>query len=191
MMDLLLSSTEFMRWGAVIGASLLAAVWDVRTGKIPNRLTGTLALLGLAFSLWRGGLPGLAEAGLTALFMAAPFVLLFIVGGGGAGDAKLMGALGAWLALRAGAVVLVAVAVTGGVLAMLRILAHRDRMRLLARLGTLLYVLMVGLYGGRRGLAPLMTGRDESEELKASGVTMPYGPAIFIGVCIAAIWVHT
>ena len=42
-------SEIFWRWGAVIGASLLAAVWDVRTGTIPNRLCGPVVLAGLAF----------------------------------------------------------------------------------------------------------------------------------------------
>lgn len=187
-----LSAGSILQWGVIIGASLLAAAWDIRTRTIPNRLTGPLALAGLVFCSWQGGVTGLGESLLTLLLLALPFALLFLFGGGGAGDAKLMGAIGAWLPLRAGVVVLVTVTVTGGVLAILRIVAHRNRRMLLARVGTLAYVLMVGLCSGQRGLSLLMTKENEtqSEEPQTPGATMPYGPAIFIGVCISAIWVH-
>jgi len=189
-MDVVPVSPNSLQWGAVLGASLFAAVWDIRTGTIPNRLTGPLVLLGLAFSFCQGSWAGLGESVLSCLLLGVPFVLLFAIGGGGAGDAKLMGAIGAWLPLQAGAVVLVAVVLTGGVLALLRILAHRQRLSLLANLGRMIYVFLVAVCSGRRGFALLRTDTDESEEAPKPGVTMPYGPAIFIGVCIGAVWVH-
>ena len=42
--------------------------------------------------------------------------MLFVFAGGGAGDAKMMGALGAWLGLANGVVALVAVALSGAVI---------------------------------------------------------------------------
>ena len=80
-----------------VGAfTLSAAVWDVRERRIPNWLN-VVALAGaivwqLASDSWSG--LGHAAAGLTAGFL--PFFLAWMLGGNGAGDAKLLGALGAW-----------------------------------------------------------------------------------------------
>ena len=81
----------------VVAFTLCAAVIDIRTRKIPNWLTVPFCLAGIAFNLiWQGW------AGLQAslLGFAAGFAIMFVlllIGGGGAGDLKLMAALGAWL----------------------------------------------------------------------------------------------
>lgn len=87
-------------WVAV-ALGLTACVTDVSTRRIPNRLTFPAAAAGLAFGLLttgpRGGLFALAGLALgLALFL--PF---FLLGGLGAGDVKLLAALGAWLGPRA------------------------------------------------------------------------------------------
>lgn len=81
----------------VVAFTLCAAVIDLRTRKIPNWLTVPFCLAGMAFNLiWQGW------AGFQAslLGFAAGFAIMFVlwlIGGGGAGDLKLMAALGAWL----------------------------------------------------------------------------------------------
>src|SRR5438094_3710309 len=89
---------------AVLGLAVLLAVWagwlDWRSRRIPNWLTVPALLLGVALNtiVWRlpGTRAGLQGAGL-ALALLLPFVVLR---GLGAGDWKLMGALGAFLAGR-------------------------------------------------------------------------------------------
>ena len=73
---------------------------------------------------------------------------------------------------------------------LLRILAHKRRLSLLANVGRMMYLFLLALCSGRQGFALLRTDTDESEEASKLEVTMPYGPAIFIGVCIGALWVH-
>jgi prepilin peptidase CpaA len=81
----------------VVAFTMCAAVIDVRTRKIPNWLTVPFCVAGIAFNvIWQGW------AGLQAslLGFAAGFAIMFVlllIGGGGAGDLKLMAALGAWL----------------------------------------------------------------------------------------------
>lgn len=82
---------------AVLVFTAAALVFDLRTRKIPNWLTVAALALALAFHVATAGLAGLGTAlagfgvGFGILFV------LWIIGGGGGGDVKLMGALGAWL----------------------------------------------------------------------------------------------
>jgi prepilin peptidase CpaA len=65
-----------------------AVVWDLSTRRIPNVITFGAALLALIVHGYLGGWPGIG---------VALFFTLFALGGMGAGDVKLLGALGAWL----------------------------------------------------------------------------------------------
>jgi prepilin peptidase CpaA len=182
-----LAQVTLVQWIAVIGASLVDAVLDLKSRRIPNWLTVPLAVSGLLAALGRDGLPGLGWAVAGCGLLALPYILLFALGHGGAGDAKMMGAVGAWLGLHAGVVVLVAVTLTGGALALLRIVVDGQRRRHFAALFALLYVSMIAARSGRQGLALL---RSEPSNGPSQGLTMPYGPAIFIGLCIAACMAH-
>jgi prepilin peptidase CpaA len=84
-----------------------AAVWDWRYWRIPNNLTLPTFALGLLYQILFYGLPGLADAGLGFLCGFGVLFVLWLVGGGGAGDVKLMGALSVWLGLRHTLLVLV------------------------------------------------------------------------------------
>jgi prepilin peptidase CpaA len=82
----------------IIGCiTLVAAVIDVRTRRIPNWFTVPVLAGGLIFHAVTAGWGGL----LTALggFVTGFGILLvlWLMGGGGGGDVKLMGAVGAWL----------------------------------------------------------------------------------------------
>ena len=81
----------------VIGIALVAAAWDVATRRIPNALTFGAALAGLAFHAWVGGWSGAAMALGGWGAGVALFLPVFVLGGMGAGDVKLLGAVGAWL----------------------------------------------------------------------------------------------
>ena len=180
-----------LQWGVVIGASLVGAVTDIRSRRIPNALTVAVALGGMAHAVMTTGLGGVGDSLLGCVILALPYVLLFLFAGGGAGDAKLMGAIGAWLGVQAGIVVLVCVAVVGGLFGLLRILAHRGRSSALARIAAALYVMMVALCSGRKGWSLLRAEPQQKTAAQKKGLTIPYGPAIFIGVCIGAIVVHS
>ena len=90
-----------------------AAIIDMRIKKIPNKLTLPMLGTGLAYQLAFNGFgtkvgePGLVDA--LAAF-AAGFGLLWVlwmIGGGGGGDVKLMGALSVWIGFKLTCFVLV------------------------------------------------------------------------------------
>jgi len=85
--------------GIVFSAILIiAAIGDLRTRRIPNRLVAVLALLGIAYSVARApGIPGLSQAGGGLLAGLACWLPFYLMGWLGAGDVKLYAAAGAWL----------------------------------------------------------------------------------------------
>lgn len=184
------AETSLCQWGVVIGASLAAAASDLRTGRISNRLTLGLAGAGVIYAAWRGGVGGAGEAVLAWVIMSMPYIILFLLGRGGAGDAKMMGAIGAWLGVRQGLVALCCVALAGGALAMARVAVHAQRKWMFHRLLTSAYVFVIALASGREGWRLLRNDFSESERQMAQDVTVPYGAAIFLGVCLAAATVH-
>jgi prepilin peptidase CpaA len=88
---------ELLFTGSVVLFTLLCLVTDVRSRRIPNWLTVPAFGLGLAAHTAAGGFSGLQ----TSLGgFATGFGILFVLwlfGGGGGGDVKMMSALGAWL----------------------------------------------------------------------------------------------
>lgn len=77
-----------------------ATISDLKTRKIPNILTVTALGCGLAWQAIFHGWPGLADAAAGFAIGFGTFFVLWLTGGGGGGDAKLMAALGAWLGFR-------------------------------------------------------------------------------------------
>jgi prepilin peptidase CpaA len=181
------------QWGAAIGASLAASAWDLRTGRIPNWLTLPFAATGLAVAACFTGRHAFGDTLAATVLLALPYAFLFALGKGGAGDAKMMGAIGAWLGLRQGLIILASVACVGAVLALLKIVLHRRRGAILRNLGASLYVYMIAFAAGGRSWNLLKAGPEEQSGEESDAVTLSYGLAIFIGVCIAAgvqIWIR-
>ena len=72
-----------------------AAITDVRSCTIPNRITFSMALCGLAIHGLTNGLEGLLFS-LKGLSAGLGLLIIFYIWGGmGAGDVKLLGAVGA------------------------------------------------------------------------------------------------
>ena len=171
------------QWGVVIGASLVAAIWDVRTRRIPNLLTLPVLAAGLVWAGFTGGLSGLAEAVVACLLLALPFVLLFLFAGGGAGDAKLMGAIGIWLGLSQGVTVLFCVAAAGIILAVSKAIMTKRFKAVITNVFISVYIFISSVVYSNAKLVMQRQVKDIAG--RTNVVTVPYGTAIFAGVCMA------
>ncbi len=78
-------------------ASLSAAVMDMRTRRIPNAITFPAMVALLALHAFFSGLPGLKESGLGLAGAFLVFLVPHLFKALGAGDVKLMAAVGAGL----------------------------------------------------------------------------------------------
>ena len=148
----------------MIAGAMVGALADVRTRRIPNLLTGTLAAIAIAAGA-AGGVTGVAGA---ALVMAATFLagtVAFSLGWFGGGDVKLLTAC-AGLAGYPGAVsVVLYTLLAGGFVCV----ADAIRRRRLASVLT----------------STLLVARGAPSAVERSYV--PYGIAIAAGTCIYAL----
>jgi prepilin peptidase CpaA len=177
-------SAGFFQWGVILFASLVAALWDLKSRRIPNVLTLPLLAAGLIQAVAFHGVGGLKSSLLAAIILGLPYVLLFVFAGGGAGDAKLMAAVGAWLGVECGIVSLVLISIFGIIVALLRALWARRFFEVVNNIRVMMLSFVFFL--STKGAAKYAGGMDTHDDEKA--LTVPYGPVIFLGVVVAAFY---
>ncbi len=114
----------FIYLGSALAFATVAAVHDVRERRIPNRVSGLGILVGLFLHLVFAGIAQFAWALLAGLLAGAIFFLFYLAGGMGAGDVKLMAAIGCLTGIAFIKDVLLATVFTGAVFALLLALTH-------------------------------------------------------------------
>ena len=85
---------------AVVATGAVASIWDVRTRRIPNAVTFGSAAVAVAFHAFdAGSLPRARRPRLERVRVGRrlPALSSLVLGGMGAGDVKLLAAMGAWL----------------------------------------------------------------------------------------------
>ena len=158
----------------MLGAAICAAtgaVSDVRAHRIPNLLNYSALLLGLISSTLVGGWQGLEQGVAGALIGGGVFFLFYLVKGMGAGDVKLMAAVGAWLGIKQTVVVMMASAIAGGVLAIIYVVFYRRLWSTVQNMGELIR------FHFTSGVRP----HPELNLQDSSSVRLPYGLAIAVG----------
>jgi prepilin peptidase CpaA len=107
------SATEIL----VLVLVLVAAGTDIRWRKIPNWLTLSGILAGFGVNCWLSGWAGLATSGEGLLLGFGVYIVLYALRAMGAGDVKLMAAVGSVVGPTNWILVFIASALAGGVLA--------------------------------------------------------------------------
>ncbi|MEK3827546.1 A24 family peptidase [Paenibacillus sp. FSL K6-1558] len=117
-----------MGWFYVIcGIYLLVAfVTDIRSMKIPNRLTLPVTAMGVLAHLAWGGWGGMwfSLAGFAVGF--GMLFLMYVIGAVGAGDVKLFGGIGAWTGFTFGIHVIIYSILYAGLIGLVILLFRKD-----------------------------------------------------------------
>lgn len=90
-------SADVVPISVVATVGLVAAIIDVRMFKVHNLLTIPLAVSGLLYHGFYNGVAGLGFSITGLLIGFGSLIVLYALGGIGAGDVKLMTGVGAWL----------------------------------------------------------------------------------------------
>jgi prepilin peptidase CpaA len=113
---------------AALLCASIGSLHDLRSRRIPNLLTGPAILFGLLLHLAVGGLVQLGLSALAGLIAGGIFFLFFVAGGMGAGDVKLMAAVGCLAGTAHLKEVLVATVLVGALMG-LALALYRGRLR--------------------------------------------------------------
>ena len=167
-------------WIATLAVVLYAGYTDWRTRRIPNWLTVSGFVLGIILNAilggWRGALGSLEGAGL-ALGLLLPLVLLR---GFGAGDWKLMGAVGALMGWRGMLAVLILSCLITGAAAVVQILVTR---RVTATLLNIFALLKGFVTHGFRPNAEISLDNPTLAKL-------PFGTCVAVGTALCFVLAH-
>jgi prepilin peptidase CpaA len=160
--------------GALLCAGI-GSVHDVRERRIPNFITGPGILAGLMLHLAAGGWSSLGYAAIAGLLGGGIFLIFYLAGGMGAGDVKLMAAVGCIAGLPPLELVLVGTVVSGGIFA-LAVAVYNGRLRQTAR-----NTLALMVHHGHAGLRP----HPELNVTNARTLRLPYALPIATGCLVA------
>ena len=152
----------------------IAAVYDVRYRRIPNWLNviGVLAGIALNTFLYQG-LPGLIFS-LKGLFLAfTVYVVLYALHAMGAGDVKLMAAVGAIVGWENWFGIFLVTAVIGGIMSIILVTARGRFKRTLFNVGFILTEMKSG--------RPAYLKNEELDVKSDKATRLPHGATIAVG----------
>jgi prepilin peptidase CpaA len=174
--------TNYSLWILAAILALIAGYTDWRSRRIPNWLTIPGFLLGIAANSFVRGWPGTEDSLLGAglgLALLLPFVIIRALG---AGDWKLVGALGAFLGPRPLMLVLVVTILVNGVMALAMII-WKKRVAQTARN----FLQMLAAFATFQ-----LPGRDLTLD-NPDAVKVPFGVAVAVATIlytVSKIWVR-
>jgi len=158
--------------GLLAAGLLTAAVIDLRSRRIPNELTAAMALIGIGLAA--AGVSGVTVGASLAGMVLGLLLMLpgYALGATGAGDVKLMAAVGAIVGPALVVSAFLCTSLAGGVLAIVVAIRRRRLAATLTQTGRLV---------ADPGSAP--------EEIKAATAAsrFAYGPAIATGTMFAVL----
>jgi prepilin peptidase CpaA len=170
---------DYITAGALLAMVVAAAAFDVRSRKIPNRLTLGGMAAGIVLQTVLHGLAGLALSAEGLALGFGVYLAFYCLRAMGAGDVKLMGAVGAFAGPVLWVHVFLATSVAAGILAVWLSLAKGRFRQTLWNMGYLAVELM--------HFRPPYYKHPELDVKSGRALKMPHGVAIAAGVaaCVA------
>lgn len=167
----------------------LSGFFDLKERKIPNKITLTGILIGILFNIITGGWTGLLHSLLGMFAGLAIFFLPFVMGGMGAGDVKLMGAIGALMGWQFLLMTAIYSALVGGIMVLGYLLFKgtlRETMKkMIFSLITILLIIANGLGYNERAYRAQEKFQKHGHSYEK--VYIPYGVAIASGAVLVLV----
>lgn len=180
MIELNLPILSPLVYGQLVLMLALAGYLDTRYHRIPNGVTFGGVVAGLVLQSYLGGSEALGSGFLGLAIGLALFIPFYIRGAMGAGDVKLMAAIGAFLGPSATLLAAALSLIVGGVMAVAILLRHRGLGQLARRyFMTLNYLVVTGTLN-----------HDGPREGEAAARRFPYALAIGLGTLWAILWLQ-
>jgi len=165
---------EFVYPAVATVVALIGAGTDIKSRRIPNYLTGPAILLGLLLHTSLDGWHGLWTSLAAGLICGVIFLVFYLAGGMGAGDVKLIAAVGCIAGLSCVPYLLVLTSLSGGAMGIVFAMMRGKLKQTMANVGQL------AMHHKEAGLRP----HPELHVLNANNLRLPYGVAIAAGSTI-------
>lgn len=157
---------------------VVCAVFDLKSQRIPNLITYPSMLISLSYHGISNGWEGLAFSGAGLILGVAIFIIPYLMGGMGAGDAKLMGVAGAVLGAKGVFIAALFTALVGGLYAVILLILKPSFSKgfIHGHLSTL------SAYLRTRHFIPIAITNEEKKPKLCYGVAIALGTLIYLSL---------
>ena len=152
---------------------LWASWFDYKERRVPNWLNAAIAAMGFMAQGWFFGWSGLGAGALGLLVGFAVLIVPWLMHGMGAGDVKLMMAIGVWLGPGWTALAFCVGGVVGGVIAVVMILSSGRFWQAYANMATIAYKLS--------NRSTILSEFGSAKSFGNSSQLLPYGVPLTVG----------
>lgn len=156
----------------------ISAVVDFRTQKIPNLITFPAVTISLSYHFFANGIDGLIFSTLGLGTGISLLIIPYMLGGMGAGDAKLMGAVGAILGSKSVFIAFLFTALVGGTYSLIIILLNRKQFKDFFKK----QLITLKLFILTRKFIPDPAEENHKKPKMCYGVAIALGTFIYMGV---------
>ncbi|CAH2714469.1 hypothetical protein BACCIP111895_01632 [Neobacillus rhizosphaerae] len=160
----------------LITALLISLITDIKKRKILNIVTIPAILFGFIYYTTYQGLEGFLFSGKGFLLGLSLLLIPYLLGGMGAGDVKLMAAIGALMGTSFVLYSFVYIALIGGLISVVLIM-KKNGIKNSLRLYFFQIIFLRGNFG------TILINKD-----KSSSISFPYGVAIVAGTLCTFVW---
>ncbi len=155
---------------------IISAAIDIRSQKIPNLLTFPTMVVGLSYHTVVAGWNGLLFSFSGLALGIGVFFIPYLMGGMGAGDAKLMGAAGTIIGPKGVFIAFIFTAITGGVYALIVFLLNIQYFRSFITRSAL----AAKTFAFTRQFIPIPAAETEKKPKLCYGVAIAIGTLFYI-----------
>jgi prepilin peptidase CpaA len=153
---------------------ITASIFDVRSRRIPNWVSVAGALLGVGVNAFLADSAAGAWFALKGLLLGfGVYFVLYLLRAMGAGDVKLMGAVGSMVGWQNWFGIFVITAILGGIMALILVIAKGRLQKTLANVGFIV--------GEMKRGRPAYLEREELDVKSEKALGLPHGAVIAVG----------